>query len=319
MFAKNIITNKKHIMADSSEIIIQTNHLDFGFSKQNLTLKDLNLKVKRGAIYGFLGQNGAGKTTTIKLLTGLLSSPENSVQLFGSSLSKSRIEIFKRMGTFIEVPSLYEHLTGNDNLEITRRLRDIPKKRIAEVLSIVQLSRASGTKVKKYSLGMKQRLAIALALLSEPELLILDEPTNGLDPNGINEIRELLLQLNRTLGTTILISSHLLSEIEKMATHLGIIHKGSLIFQGTMEQLLLIHQTKSCLLIQTNDNIKAREILQQNYQVDLNTKGVLELILESTKDTDIIANVLISNKLNVSQLQILNPDLEEIYLELTKN
>lgn len=306
-------------MTDSPEIIIQTNHLDFGFSRQNFILKDINLRVERGAIYGFLGQNGAGKTTTIKLLTGLLPSPENCVQLFGESLSKNRLGIFKRMGTFIEVPSLYEHLTGNDNLEITRILRDIPKKRIAEVLSIVQLSKASGTKVKKYSFGMKQRLAIALALLSEPELLILDEPTNGLDPNGINEIRELLLQLNRTLGTNILISSHLLSEIEKMATHLGIIHKGNLIFQGTMEQLLLIHQRKSCLLIQTNDNIKAREILQQTYQVGLNSKGVLELILENAKDTDIITNVLIGNQLNVSQLQILNPDLEEIYLQLTKN
>lgn len=306
-------------MYNTQEVIIKTEHLNFGFSKTNQILKDINLNVEKGTIYGFLGQNGAGKTTTIRLLLGLLTSPENCIELFGEEINRSAITIFKKVGAFIETPSLYEHLTGSDNLEITRMLRGVPKKRIAEVLDVVNLSKASEIKVKNYSLGMKQRLALALALLSKPELLILDEPTNGLDPNGINETRELLVQLNKDYGTTILISSHLLTEIEKMVTHLGIIHKGNLIFQGKIEELLKKHQTKSSLLIQTSDDLKARMILREEYPIGVNSKGMIELIIENTRDSDIINKILIKNDINVFGLQILHPDLEKIYLELTKN
>lgn len=306
-------------MEDMTEIIIKTNHLNFGFSKQNQILKDINLEVERGTIYGFLGQNGAGKTTTIRLLLGLLKSPVNCIQLFGEEINKNPIEIFKNVGAFIESPSLYEHLTGYDNLEITRIFRGVAKKRIDEVLAIVNLSKSSNIKVKNYSLGMKQRLALALALLSKPELLILDEPTNGLDPNGINETRELLFQLNREYGTTILISSHLLSEIEKMVTHLGIIHRGSLIFQGKIEELLQKHQIKSSLLIQTNDNIKATAVLQKMYPTNRNLKGMIEVAIGHAGEADLINKALIKNEIEVLQLQLLNADLETIYLEITKN
>ena len=302
-----------------AETIIKTKHLSFGFSKQNQILRDINLEVEKGTIYGFLGQNGAGKTTTIRLLLGLLKSPVNCIQLFGEEINKKPIEIFKNVGAFIESPSLYEHLTGYDNLEITRILRGAARKRINEVLEIVNLSKSSNIKVKNYSLGMKQRLALALALLSNPELLILDEPTNGLDPNGINETRELLLQLNRECGTTILISSHLLSEIEKMVTHLGIIHKGSLIFQGRIEELLQKHQIKSSLLIQTNDNIKAATVLQKLYPVNSNSKGMIEVTINNAGEADLINKALIKNEVDVLQLQLLTADLETIYLEITKN
>lgn len=306
-------------MQKTTETVIKTKHLNFGFSKQNQILKDINLEVERGAIYGFLGQNGAGKTTTIRLLLGLLKSPANCIQLFGEEINKMPTDLFKNIGAFIESPSLYEHLTGYDNLEITRILRGVAKKRIDEVLEIVNLSKSSNISVKNYSLGMKQRLALALALLSKPELLILDEPTNGLDANGINETRELLLQLNREYGTTILISSHLLSEIEKMVTHLGIIHKGNFIFQGKIEELLQQHEIKSSLLIQTNDNTKATTVLQKMYPVSRNPKGLIEVTINNAGEADLINKTLIKNEIDVLQLQLLNADLETIYLEITKN
>lgn len=306
-------------MQKTTETVIKTKHLNFGFSKQNQILKDINLEVERGAIYGFLGQNGAGKTTTIRLLLGLLKSPANCIQLFGEEINKMPTDLFKNIGAFIESPSLYEHLTGYDNLEITRILRGVAKKRIDEVLEIVNLSKSSNISVKNYSLGMKQRLALALALLSKPELLILDEPTNGLDANGINETRELLLQLNREYGTTILISSHLLSEIEKMVTHLGIIHKGNFIFQGKIEELLQQHEIKTSLLIQTNDNTKATTILQKMYPVSRNPKGLIEVTINNAGEADLINKTLIKNEIDVLQLQLLNADLETIYLEITKN
>jgi ABC-type multidrug transport system ATPase subunit len=305
-------------MNKTNELIIETQNLDFGFNSERKILNNINLKVEKGSIYGFLGPNGAGKTTTMRLLLGLLKSPGNCIQLFGEEINTAPSSIFKKVGAFIESPSLYEHLTGYDNLEISRILGEVGKERIAEVLEIVNLSNESNIKVSNYSLGMKQRLAIALALLSKPELLILDEPTNGLDPNGINETRELILQLNRDYGTTIFISSHILSEIEKMVTHLGIIHKGSMIFQGKIEDLLKMHQTRSSLLIQTNDNIKAMSILHELYHSDLNAKG-LEVKVENEVDSDIINKALINNGINVLQLQLMNADLEKIYLDLTKS
>lgn len=305
-------------MNKTNELIIETQNLDFGFNSERKVLNNINLKVEKGSIYGFLGPNGAGKTTIMRLLLGLLKSPGNCIRIFGEEINKTPISIFKKVGAFIESPSLYEHLTGYDNLEISRILGEAGKERIAEVLEIVNLSKESNIKVSNYSLGMKQRLAIALALLSKPELLILDEPTNGLDPNGINETRELILHLNRDNGTTIFISSHILSEIEKMVTHLGIIHKGSLIFQGKIKDLLKMHQTRSSLLIQTNDNIKAMFILHELYHSDLNAKG-LEVKIENEVDSDIINKALINNGLNVLQLQLMNADLENIYLDLTKS
>ena len=217
-------------MQNKEKLIIETTHLSFGFSKDKTVLHDINLQIHQGAIYGFLGPNGAGKTTTIRLLLGLLTPNSGSIKLFGKSMPDNSLEIFNNIGAMIEIPSLYEHLTGFDNLEITSKIKDIPIKRIGEVLEIVKLTNAAKTKVKEYSMGMKQRLGLALALLSEPQLLILDEPTNGLDPQGMIETRELLQKLNEEFGITILVSSHLLSEIEKLVNHLGIINNGKLVF-----------------------------------------------------------------------------------------
>ncbi|MEJ7679022.1 MAG: ABC transporter ATP-binding protein [Segetibacter sp.] len=298
---------------------ITTDHLSFGFPNNNVkVLNDINLTVEKGSIYGFLGPNGAGKTTTIRLLLGLLPTNKSNIQIFGKPLQKNQMEIFSKIGAFIESPSLYEHLTGYDNVEITRKIKNIPGSRIAEVLEEVNLSKDSNIKVKKYSLGMKQRLGLATALLSRPELLILDEPTNGLDPNGINEIRELLIKLNKQNGTTIFISSHLLTEVEKMATHLGIIHKGHLVFQGKMQDLIADNTAGNTLLIQTDNNKKAKEILQVVYNVESNRNGMLEIQLENNAQTDQVNKLLLKNEIMVFQLQNIRHDLEKIYLSITQ-
>jgi ABC-type multidrug transport system ATPase subunit len=198
-------------------MVINTNGLTFNFGSQTV-VKELSLQVPEGSIYGFLGPNGAGKTTTIKLLLNLLQTQEGGIEIFGFDFKTHRTEILSQVGSLIEQPAIYAHLTGRENL-INRAI-------------LLHLTQAANKKAGNYSLGMKQRLGIALALLSDPKLLILDEPTNGLDPNGIIEIRELLKKLVSEHKKTVFISSHLLGEIERMATHVGIINNGQLLFQG---------------------------------------------------------------------------------------
>ena len=196
------------------EWILETN----GLSKTlggRAVVRDVGLRLRRGDIYGFLGPNGAGKTTTIRMLLGLVRPTAGSVRIFGRELRKDRLAILRKVGSLVEYPSYYGHLNAIENLEVIRRLLDAPKSRIDEVLAIVRLTNDAKRKVKGYSLGMKQRLGIAMALLGSPELLILDEPTNGLDPAGILEIRELIRGMPREHGVTILVSSHLLRSEER--------------------------------------------------------------------------------------------------------
>ena len=298
------------------DILLETHDLQFGFSAGQPIIKDLNLRVEKGSVYGFLGPNGAGKTTTMRLVLGLLESGENSVKIFGKTLAHNRAEIFSRTGNLIETPSLYEHLTGWDNLEITRRIKGVRRQRIGEVLELVRLGHAAHKKAKTYSLGMKQRLGLAVALLSEPELLILDEPTNGLDPNGMIETRELLLRLNRELGVTILISSHLLSEIEKMATHVGIIHKGNLLFQGTTNELATLKSHQALLQIETSNDAEAREILSRTCEMHVNGTG-LKTLFRSREQAANINRMLIDSGIDVYHLAVVNNDLENLFLQIT--
>ncbi|HVG42439.1 MAG TPA: ATP-binding cassette domain-containing protein [Chitinophagaceae bacterium] len=302
-----------------SNLLIETQKLNFGFKKNNLIIKDINLQVEQGTIYGFLGPNGAGKTTTIRLLMGLLTPQHGEIKICGKSLTHNSIEIFSDIGTLIESPSLYQHLTGFDNLEITRKIKNVPKARVDEVLQVVKLSKAAKAKVKSYSMGMKQRLGVAIALLSKPKLLILDEPTNGLDPKGMIDMRELLFNLSRDFGTTILVSSHLLSEIEKIATHLGIIHNGSLKYQGTMQELEKLNQKKSYILLETNNPHKAISFLQDQYRIKLNDEDMLEIDFQTKEQVDAICKKIISEGLNIYQVQIITHSLEKTFLELTTN
>jgi ABC-type multidrug transport system ATPase subunit len=215
---------------------IQTKDLSFAFGRRTVVDK-LSLNVPEGSIYGFLGPNGAGKSTTIRLLTGMLLSAKDNIFIQGRSLRQNLPGIFRGMGTLIETPSLYSHLTARENLRVIATLRRLPATRIDAVLDTVGLKAVQSRKVAHFSLGMKQRLGIALALLPDPGLLILDEPANGLDPSGIIEIRDLIKRLHREEGKTVFVSSHLLAEIEKTCTHIGIIHKGVLRYEASLEGL----------------------------------------------------------------------------------
>lgn len=298
--------------------IIETQNLSFGYSEL-MTIEGINLKIEKGSIYGLLGPNGAGKTTTIRLLLGLLDPLNGDIKIFGMSHTNKSIDILKNVGAMIESPSLYEHLTGWDNLEITRRIHNVPRKRIDEVLEIVKLQSASRNKVKHYSLGMKQRLGLALSLISKPDLLILDEPTNGLDPHGIIETRDLLSRLSKDYGITVLISSHLLSEVEKLVSHIGILSKGKLAFQGTMQELLALKHQQGILRIQTNDNAASAMVLRD--QLNLNSKIAesMEVPFNTKEEIAQIARILILEGIEMYELHVINTDLEQIFLNITQN
>ena len=217
--------------------IIETKNLTKGSGKQ-MRVNKLDLAIPEGCVYGFLGPNGAGKTTTLKLLLGLLKPTDGTITFFGQKMTEqNRLSILRHTGSLIESPSYYGHLTGLENLQIMAKLKKVPAAEIEKVLRTVRLYEQKDKKVKQYSLGMKQRLGIAMALLGNPRVLILDEPTNGLDPAGIQEMREFIKDRPTTHQMTVIVSSHLLSEVEQMADMVGIIHHGELVFQGTMATL----------------------------------------------------------------------------------
>jgi ABC-2 type transport system ATP-binding protein len=276
----------------------------------------IDLAVVRGSVYGFLGPNGAGKTTTIKLLLGLINPHAGQVRLFDRPLQSGRIELLRRVGALVESPSLYPHLTGRENLEVSRRLIAGKRRRIAEVLRIVRLEEAADRLVKGYSTGMKQRLGLALALLGEPELLILDEPTNGLDPAGIREMREFIRCLPQEHGITVFLSSHLLSEVEQMATHIGIIDKGRLLFQGTPDELQAQLNPQVKLGVDRPDEA-ARVLKQAGWSVRPNGGNRLCVTVNGQSDVAMINAQLTGGGVNVFQLSLEQPSLEDIFLELT--
>jgi lantibiotic transport system ATP-binding protein len=297
--------------------IIKTTGLTYHYSGQVRTLSEINLEVERGSIYGFLGPNGSGKTTTLSLLLGLLDSQQGSIEIFGQHLHSNRIGILKKIGSLIESPSLYGHLTARENLEIYRAVYGASKAKLEEVLNTVGLSDAGKKTVKRFSLGMKQRLSIALALLPNPELLVLDEPSNGLDPAGIIELRELIKKLNREHGMTILISSHLLGEVEKMVSHVGIIFKGKMLFQGSLSDLHLFQQKGSRLFINTSDNETAYKLLQ-----DLHPVKEEETVSVAFHDVGQVAGInrtLTQNGLDVYLLHPKKTDLEQLFIDLTSS
>lgn len=300
-----------------STAAIQTTNLNFSFSNGVKTLQDVNLFVPRGSVYGFLGPNGAGKTTTLRLLLGLLKNQHGKLEIFGKEFSSHRIEILKRLGSLIEQPSLYLHLTAKENLDIYRLIYKVDRTRINEVLKIVGLEFTGKKKVKQFSLGMKQRLSIAIALLHQPELLILDEPTNGLDPNGIIETRELIKKLNKEHNTTVIVSSHILNEVERMASHVGIIHKGKMLFQGTLTELQQMKSRQTALEIETNDNITAAQLLQSYSLKSVN--GKLVLPFENKEQTAAINKLLVQNGVDVYALHSQQDDLEQLFLDITSN
>lgn len=294
------------------KFMIQTNGLTKTFKKRNV-VENLNLQIRRGEIYGFLGPNGAGKTTTIRMLLGLAKPSSGTIEMFGKNLQANKPFILKKTGSLVESPSYYSHLTARENLEVLRRLLEVPKSRIDEVLAIVRLTKEAKRPVKGFSLGMKQRLGIAAAMLGNPELLILDEPTNGLDPSGIHEIRELIKSLPKEHGTTILVSSHLLSEIDLMATQLGIIAKGQLIFQNSIEEIR--KKAVSRIGFKVNDP-EAVMMLIGNSRPVIEEGVVYVGDLEDAKIASIV-DVISKHEYEVYRVQEEKKSLEDIFLSIT--
>ena len=297
-------------------MVINTDGLTFDFGSQTV-VKSLSLQVPEGSIYGFLGPNGAGKTTTIKLLLNLLQTQQGSIHIFGKDLKSNRLEILAQIGSLIEQPAIYLHLSGKENLLNRALLLQIGEARVNEVLKIVHLTDAAHKKAGQYSLGMKQRLGIALALLSDPKLLILDEPTNGLDPNGIIEVRELLIKLVSEHKKTVFISSHLLAEIERMATHVGIINHGELLFQGSIHDLEAM--SKPAVQIETDNTVDAANYLtRNNYTVAEVTDNHIFVPYTTKQQMGNINKLLNDMGYNVYSITKQHKDLEKLFLDITQ-
>ena len=304
-----------------NELAIATNNLKFSYTKARTDIESLDLKVPKGSIYGFLGPNGSGKSTTIRLVLGLLKKQYGTVHVLESEYkAKTRINTLAKVGALIENPSLYLHLNAVENLKIAAQyLGNITKDRIFEILEIVRLSHAKNKKVKAFSLGMKQRLGLAITLLSNPELLILDEPTNGLDPKGIIEMRELIKELNTKYGTTIFISSHLLSEIEKTCTHVGIIRGGKMLYQDTVASLKESQSKRLIVQFEVDKFIDALEAVESIHKKNLSLQqNILELEVESKAEITSIIDLLREKNIMLFQVSIKN-NLEDLFLSLTEN
>ncbi len=300
-----------------SEAVLSTVGLTRRFG--SLTAVDgLDMDVPGGAITGFLGANGAGKTTTLRMVLGLIRPHAGAVRLFGRPLfQRGRARLPAGVGALVEMPSLYGHLSGRCNLEISRRLLDLPASRIDAVLERVRLTEHADRPAGQYSLGMRQRLGLALALLGEPRLLILDEPTNGLDPAGIQEMRDLIRELPRQ-GVTVLLSSHLLSEVEQTADHLVILHRGRRVFQGACTELQA--RRRACLDVGVDRVEAATDLVERaGWRVlDTLADGV-RLDAEGRDDSRAVCRLLVEAGLEVHRLQVRQPSLESIFLGLTED
>lgn len=296
-------------VAAQSQSVIGIRNLEKHFGRVH-AVRGVDLTVERGQVYGFLGPNGAGKTTTLRMLLGLIRPSSGSVTVFGETLSNRSLG---RIGALVETPSAYAHLTGAENLEVTRRMLGAPKANIARTLELVGLKDAAYRPVRGYSLGMKGRLSLAAALLNDPELLILDEPTNGLDPQGIREVRDLIRAFPGQ-GLTVLVSSHLLLEIEQIATHVGIIHHGAMRFEGSLERLRA--KSRPSVHVSVNDPQRALEVLaMRGLAAERSANGVHFYALEQAASVN---RALVEAGLEVSSLTPKTDSLEDLFLELTK-
>ncbi|MFM6970174.1 MAG: ABC transporter ATP-binding protein [Sediminibacterium sp.] len=260
--------------------VIQVQGLTKKFGHQFTAVNDLSFSVNKGDVYGFLGQNGAGKSTTIRMLLSLITPTSGSIEIFGMPLQANRAAIMQNVGAVIEKPAMYEYLTAYQNLKIFSALSGVSKTRVQLLneLDVVGLATRAHDLVRTFSQGMKQRLAIAIAMVNDPQLILLDEPTNGLDPQGIADIRNLILQLSRVQGKTVLVSSHLLSEIEQVATRLIIIDKGCKLVEGDSKDLF--DKSKTVVAIQTFNNIEATKQLMQ-------TSWASHVLIERSTDKEI--------------------------------
>ena len=296
------------------EVILKTYNITKKYGNQ-VAINNVNMTIKKGEIYGFIGQNGAGKTTLIRLITGLIHKTGGEIELLGATgeneLNKSRTMV----GSLIETPSFYTNMTARENLEVSRLVRNIPgKKCIDEVLELVGLKDVEKKKVKNFSLGMRQRLGIANALMGNPKLLILDEPINGLDPMGIVEIRELLKKINKEKDMTILISSHILSELSELATTYGIISNGKLIEEITAEQLA--EKCRQYIDLKVDDTSRAVTLLER--ELGISDYEVLEdkkiKVFSNLENVGEVNSILSKSGVIVQSISIKGENLEEYFM-----
>jgi ABC-type multidrug transport system ATPase subunit len=300
-----------------SEKIIEIKNLSKQF-KEVKAVDELSLSVYRGDIFGFLGPNGAGKSTTIRMLLSLVVPTEGEIKLFGKSLKKDRISILKNIGAIVEKPDFYGYMSAYKNLEILGRLSqtDVSKKRILEVLEFVGLEKRYKSKVKTFSHGMKQRLGLAQALLHNPELIILDEPTTGLDPQGMKEIRELIIHLSKDENKTIFLSSHILSEVEIVATRMIILNKGKKVVEGSVAELLNRDELK--VTVETENAAEAERIVKESKWRDKLNSSANNKLIFTLRQNEIseLNKYLVEKGIDVDAL-IPTRSLEGYFLEIT--
>ena len=296
------------------EVILKTYNITKKYGNQ-VAVNNVNMTIKKGEIYGFIGQNGAGKTTLIRLITGLIHKTGGEIELLGASGENELNKARTKVGSLIETPSFYTNMTARENLEVSRLVRDIPgKKCIDEVLELVGLKDVEKKKVKNFSLGMRQRLGIANAIMGNPKLLILDEPINGLDPMGIVEIRELLKKINKEKDMTILISSHILSELSELATTYGIISNGKLIEEITAEELE--EKCRQYIDLKVDDTSRAVTLLER--ELGISDYEVLEdkkiKVFSNLENIGEVNSILSKSGVIVESISIKGENLEEYFM-----
>jgi ABC-type multidrug transport system ATPase subunit len=295
------------------EYAIETNNLTKSYG-DFIAVNNMEIKVPAGKVYGFLGRNGSGKTTTIRMIMGLIKPDKGQVKIFGQEIGRNRSKYLADIGAIIETPGFYENLSAYENLEITAKMFDTQKIRINESLEIVGLSNIGDRPVGKFSLGMKQRLGIANALIHSPRILVLDEPTNGLDPAGIIEMRKLISDLSQSMGITILVSSHLLSEVQQIADYIGIIDQGQLIQEGEIE--IVNADEQSFLILETDELGKTNQLIESlSFDFEKTDSGFK--IFCNREDNVIINKMLVANQINVYNLESVSKTLEERFLGIT--
>lgn len=302
-------------MSNGSDIVVETKGLTKKYGT-TLALNNVSISVHRGEIYGFVGRNGAGKTTLIRVLTGIANPTSGSFTLLGAATKNEQKEARKHIAAMVETPALYMNMTAHDNLRTTLILKGLKDESlIRSRLEEVGLSDviASSKKAKDFSLGMKQRLGIAMALLGDPELLILDEPTNGLDPEGIREMRELLVNINKSRNITMIISSHILGELSKLATRFGFIDKGVIINEISSDDLF--NKVSKSVIIKTDDNVRALAILNEAYQNRVTSENGSIHVAEVNNSSEIV-KLLVKSDINVVQFREQENGLEDYFINL---
>lgn len=298
--------------------VIKIQDLEFAYQKGQPILNQLSMDVPAGSIYGFLGSNGAGKSTTIRTLLGLLRPRSGELHILGQNLREAKRDLFKQVGSLIEAPSLYSHMNARDHLRLACGYFRLDTQRIEPLLDQVGLLAQQRKATRKYSTGMKQRLGLAIAMIHHPSLLILDEPTNGLDPQGISDIRSLLLQLKQA-GKTILLSSHLLSEIERMATQVGIIKDGKMLFEGSINALEQWKSKQQLWEIRVNNPQQALVLLAEEGSIKMDQEGTLLLKVGQEADIPDIVRRLVNARIDIYELRLQKNDLEQLFINATQN